>query len=119
MLLHSEFDTEIHGGHKCQSQQIKLNLYQIPFKESGAREMSVYAPYWILNNTSISLLISHSKNKSHQVMVRPTNAQIDPIPAIFYSSKGFAYFAIEDTWSKRVNLNSVGLKVILLTYLLN
>ena len=109
------------GGHRLRGRTLRLRLHHKVMGESGARCITLFSPYWIVNKTDMPLELRDANARTFQPVCTPVIAApvacdgegiANSQPVLFSSSKGSMCVGITTRqWSKAVNLDSVGIMV--------
>ena len=100
------------GNHILQLKHLDLRLRETGIGMSGARRVTLFCPYWILNKTDKEILIKDRKTHfGGQMVLKPCSGEHEWTPVLFSSTKSTVFISVAGvSWSKVINLNSVGLK---------
>ncbi|CAD7705163.1 unnamed protein product [Ostreobium quekettii] len=120
-------DGPLPGGHRLRGTSLRVRLHHKVMGESGARCVTVFSRYWIVNKTGMPLELRDAKTQAYPPVCTPIiaapvrqsgeasaeesgqEAQTD-VPVLFNSKRGAMCVGITvAVWSKPVNLDSVGM----------
>lgn len=100
------------GDHFLHLKYLELNVRETFVGKSGARKVTIFSPFWILNKTKKDILITDRKSSLRpHITMRARRDDEEWTPVLFPTNRSTAFFAVgSNYWSKAINLNSVGLK---------